>query len=277
MALSEVLVATEVAAKTATVVGEGIKEAVNVTEIAETSKAVLNLTEAQANYLSELNIPNNTWKAMSSEVQGHHIQLIDTRMKEMGLEPSARSLEGIFDSKLVESLESEHIIKHPELLQKEGLTVEEKEALKLETGWSDRIVDYIGSMEEAEIYKDAGLVEMEVNGKASLVQPKLEWDTPVGPNGETNAKLLARGPKDITWGPNDRWYSPRWNDGTQMELHHIGQHPDSPFAELTMQQHRGLGNDTILHNKLKESEIDRAAFQKERSQHWISRFLNRNL
>ena len=149
MALSEVLVATEVAAKTATVVGEGIKEAVNVTEIAETSKAVLNLTEAQANYLSELNIPNNTWKAMSSEVQGHHIQLIDTRMKEMGLEPSARSLEGIFDSKLVESLESEHIIKHPELLQKEGLTVEEKEALKLETGWSDRIVDYIGSMEEA--------------------------------------------------------------------------------------------------------------------------------
>ena len=56
-----------------------------------------------------------------------------------------------------------------------------------------------------------------------------------------------------------------------MELHHIGQKDDSPFAELTMPEHRGKGNDTILHDKTKESEIDRSSFNSEKYRYWKSR------
>lgn len=51
----------------------------------------------------------------------------------------------------------------------------------------------------------------------------------------------------------------------------IGQKPDSPLAELTMEEHRGAGNDTILHDKTKETEIDRNEFGKERREHWKDR------
>ena len=40
---------------------------------------------------------------------------------------------------------------------------------------------------------------------------------------------------------------------------------------MTTQEHRGKGNDTILHDKQKESEIDRIAFSKERENHWEAR------
>lgn len=140
-----------------------------------------------------------------------------------------------------------------------GLTDEQKQEIRDKTGWSDNIIDYIGSMEEAQVYMDAGLVEGTVNGKAALLQPNLDVNLKVGPNGETNGELMSRG------------YSPRMQDGQAIELHHIGQHPDSPLAELSMQQHRGKGNDAILHEKQKESEIDRASFSKERSDYWKER------
>ena len=46
---------------------------------------------------------------------------------------------------------------------------------------------------------------------------------------------------------------------------------DSPLAELTRNEHRGKGNDTVLHNKQKESEINREDFAKERAEHWKAR------
>lgn len=57
-------------------------------------------------------------------------------------------------------------------------------------------------------------------------------------------------------------------------MHHIGQKPDSPLAELTTEEHRGAGNDTILHDKQKESEIDRNEFAKERKEHWKNRAMS---
>ena len=61
------------------------------------------------------------------------------------------------------------------------------------------------------------------------------------------------------------------NGGEVIELHHIGQHTDSPLAELTREEHRGKGNDAILHDKTKESEIDRQAFAREKNNHWMER------
>lgn len=140
----------------------------------------------------------------------------------------------------------------------EGLTDEEKAKIKEETGWSDEIIDAIGSMEEYEIYKKAGLVEAEINGKKCLVRTDIDWDQKDA-MGRTNRERAEQG------------LSPINKDGKVIELHHIGQHSDSPLAELTTEEHRGQGNDTILHNKTKESEIDRQAFAKERNDHWEAR------
>lgn len=144
--------------------------------------------------------------------------------------------------------------------EKKGLTDEQKQELKEKTGWSesDEIIDAIGSMEEAEIYMDAGLQEAEIDGKKCLIRNDIDIDQ-TDEDGISNKERMERGRPPLT------------NDGQEVELHHIGQKPDSPLAELTTEEHRGVGNDTILHNKNKESEIDRAEFAKERKSHWKSR------
>ena len=141
---------------------------------------------------------------------------------------------------------------------KEGLTDEQKQRIKEETGWSDEIIDAIGSWQEYEIYKNAGLVEAEIGGKKCLIRNDIDWNQKDA-FGRTNKERAEQG------------LSPLNKDGKPIELHHIGQHADSPLAELTQEEHRGKGNDGILHNKNIESEIDRTAFANERSQHWQAR------
>ena len=138
------------------------------------------------------------------------------------------------------------------------LTAEQKKEIKEKTSWSDEIIDSIGSVEEAEIYMNAGLVEGEVNGKKCLIRNDIDLDQK-DEDGITNRERMERGRPPIT------------KNGEEVELHHIGQKPDSPLAELTMEEHRGAGNDTILHDKTKETEIDRNEFGKERREHWKDR------
>lgn len=140
----------------------------------------------------------------------------------------------------------------------DGLTDEQKERLREITGWSDEILNSIGSWDEAEIYMKAGLKEVEINGKKCLIREDIDLDQE-DDDGITNHEKMERGRPPIT------------KDGEEVELHHIGQKQDSPLAELTMEQHRGVGNDTILHDKTKETEIDRNEFGKERREHWKNR------
>jgi hypothetical protein len=138
------------------------------------------------------------------------------------------------------------------------LLPEQKKEVQAETGWSEGIVDAVGSMEEYEIYREAGLQEAEVGEKECLIRPDIDMEQKDG-FGRTNRERMEQGLAPLT--PEGRPY----------ELHHIGQHQDSPLAELTMQEHRGKGNDTILHIKTKESEIDREEFSMERANHWQNR------
>ena len=142
--------------------------------------------------------------------------------------------------------------------EKRGLTDEEKQEIKEKTGWSDEIIDSIGSMREAKIYMAAGLQEAEIAGKKCLIRSDIDMDQ-TDEDGITNRERMERGRPPLT------------KDGQEVELHHIGQKPDAPLAELTTQEHRGVGNDTILHDKNKESEIDRNEFEKERKDHWKDR------
>lgn len=142
--------------------------------------------------------------------------------------------------------------------ENEGLTDEEKSKIKEETGWPDEIIDSIESMEEYEIYKNADLQEAEIDGKKCLIRSDIDMDQK-DEFGRTNKERMENGQPPIT------------KSGETVELHHIGQKADSPLAELTTKEHRGVGNDTILHDKQKDSEIDRNEFKKERESHWQSR------
>ena len=132
-----------------------------------------------------------------------------------------------------------------------------KDEVKKETGWSDSILDNIRSEDEAQIYKDANLSVESVDGKDCLIRTDIDYEQVV--DGETNLERMKRGKAPMT------------KDEQLVELHHIGQKHGSPFAELTTIEHRGPGNDMILHDKTRESEIDRYAFRNERETYWKNR------
>lgn len=141
------------------------------------------------------------------------------------------------------------------LFETEIIKDEQKIKIKEETGWSDVIIDSLRSIEEYEIYREAGLVEVEIGDKKCLIRNDIDWNQK-DVMGRTNKQRAEQG------------LSPINKDAKVIELHHIGQHENSPLAELTTEEHRGKGNDTILHNKTKDSEINRKAFAGERTAHW---------
>ena len=149
-------------------------------------------------------------------------------------------------------------LEYTENLEKRELTIEQKKEVARESNWSGDIIDAVGSMEEYQIYRNAGLNEQKVGEKTCLIRSDIDMKQTDG-FGRTNQERMEQGLAPLT--PEGRPY----------ELHHIGQHQDSPLAELTMQEHRGKGNDTILHIKTRESEIDREKFDMERAEHWQNR------
>lgn len=140
--------------------------------------------------------------------------------------------------------------------------------------FSSLITSKIHSSAELQIYRKANLKEAIVGGRTALIRQDIDWsDYPIRNNPWLRDKLADY----------DRWvdynnadlvgegYPPRDKNGDPYELHHIGQQQDSPFAELTWQEHMGDGNNAILHPN-RESEIDRQQFDKEKSDYWQARF-----
>lgn len=131
------------------------------------------------------------------------------------------------------------------------LTEDAKEYKKL-----DEVLDE-ASEEEKAIYDGANLEKGEVNGREVLQRTDIDYDA-VDSLGRMNLERMQHGMPPLV-------------DGKPIELHHIGQNSDSPLAELTVEEHRGPGNDGILHDKTVESDIDRQEFKKEREDHWKER------
>lgn len=125
-------------------------------------------------------------------------------------------------------------------------------------GYPDEVIEVMASEAEAKIYDDAQLEPGEINGKEVLMRTDIDYGQK-DIFGETNLDRMETG------------RAPLDANGKPIELHHIGQRSDSPLAELTSAEHRGNGNDNILHDKLSESTIDRGDFAKERSDHWKAR------
>jgi len=137
------------------------------------------------------------------------------------------------------------------------MSAETRERLEL-LGVPKEVLDAIGSEAEAKIYEGANLEPAEVNGKDALIRTDIDYDQKDA-MGTTNLDRMKSG------------RAPLDANGKPIELHHIGQKQDSPLAELTSAEHRGSGNDNVLHNKQKESEINREDFDKERKDYWKAR------
>lgn len=120
------------------------------------------------------------------------------------------------------------------------------------------VLDAIGSEAEAAIYENAKLEPAVINDKESLIRSDIDYDQPDF-WGDTNLERMETGRPPLN------------EQGKIIHLHHIGQTQNAPLAELTQAEHCGNGNDNILHNKIKESEIDRGDFSKERTEYWKAR------
>lgn len=113
------------------------------------------------------------------------------------------------------------------------------------------------SPKEIEIYNDANVESSEVNGREVLVRTDIDYEEK-DLFGRTNLERMEIGLAPLV-------------EGKPIELHHIGQRMDSPLAELKVEEHRGSGNDGILHDKKQESLINRIEFNQEKIQHWQAR------
>ena len=140
---------------------------------------------------------------------------------------------------------------------------EEKERYIEDSGWSNEIVERIDNDEQYDIYKNADLHEEEVNGRKCLVKD-IDFDYVDEKTGMTNKQLMEKGRSPIDS-----------ETGEKIELHHMGQDFDSPFAELDENSEHGDGNHKILHpqtdNSWRNNEDLKNQYQTERKEHWKQR------
>lgn len=141
-------------------------------------------------------------------------------------------------------------------ITKTELTDNERLKIFEESGWSKELISSFRWKEEVEVYKDLKLKEKQVDGRQVLQRGDID------PNfkdeqGITNKERMENGKAPIV-------------DGKPVELHHIGQKQDSPFAELTSSVHKE--NYRNLHDVPPQpSQIDRKSFAKEKADYWKKR------
>lgn len=154
-----------------------------------------------------------------------------------------------------------------DISENKGLTDEERNKIKGETGWPDEIIDNIKNMKQYEILKNAGLIEVEINGRICLIKENIDLDY-TDADGVSNRERLARG-----LAPLDS------KTGKPIELHHLGQKADSPLVELTEEEHRtgeyeeGKKNQSLWHNNSIDTEVhsDGNTWTQERKAYWKAR------
>ncbi len=130
--------------------------------------------------------------------------------------------------------------------------------------YSSEINKFIKSVEELQVYIDAGLKESEINGRKVLLKDDIDPKFVDEKTGETNRERMEKGrcPLDS-------------ETGEKIELHHIGQTPESPLAELLENQEHGKYTKE-LHLNNNESwrrnpELNNHYNNIEKPEHWKAR------
>lgn len=134
-----------------------------------------------------------------------------------------------------------------------GLTMNQAAQIQKESRYPLNVIKQFHSVDEYDVFKNAGLNPQMVNGKLALVRNDIALDK-VDEYGKTNLERMLDGkaPLDKT--------------GRSFELHHIGQKNDGTLAILTSVEH----DNAALHGYVTQSEIDRPAFNKIREEFWVA-------
>lgn len=138
-----------------------------------------------------------------------------------------------------------------------GLTMNQVAIIQQESKYPAALIKQFHSMEEYQVYKDAGLTIRMVNGKTALVRDiDINYVSDLAGKSVTNLERMKLG-----YAPIDPL------TGKAYQLHHIGQKSNATLAILTEAEHQG--NASILNIAGKESEIERNVFNKIRKEFWI--------
>lgn len=136
-----------------------------------------------------------------------------------------------------------------------GLTMNEATQIQQDSKLPLEFIKSFHSMDEYQVYKEAGLQLAKVNGNWAFVQD-IDWQI-TDEQGRTNLQRVGDGLNPID------------SAGRSYELHHIGQKPDSPLAILTSDQHRS--NYSVLHSNTGSAvgEVDHGVvWQQEKRDFW---------
>ncbi|SEP65854.1 A nuclease of the HNH/ENDO VII superfamily with conserved LHH [Lachnospiraceae bacterium RM5] len=136
-----------------------------------------------------------------------------------------------------------------------GLTMDEAAIIQKESKYPVDVIKQFKSMDEYNVFKDANLKPMIVDGKTALVKTDIDLKY-VDEMGRSNLERMRQG------------LAPLDSKGNPYNLHHIAQKNNGTLAVLTQDEHQTYSS--ILHDMSKSSEIDRTAFNKIREEFWKS-------
>lgn len=125
-----------------------------------------------------------------------------------------------------------------------GLTTQQAAAIQMESGYPVDVIKQFHTVEEYNVFKQAGLRAEMLNGNTSLVRSDIDLYNIVDEYGRNNYTRLSNGLNPID------------STGKTYQWHHIGQENDATLALLTATEH-DAGS---LHGFKVVSEIDRVAF-----------------
>lgn len=139
----------------------------------------------------------------------------------------------------------------------------QKEQIYADSPYSDIINEYISNYREFYTYYTLKLQEAKVTRPALIKD--IDPDLYISSEDATNLELMLKGKSPYAYDEEDG----------QIELHHIGQNYNAPFAELTQAEHIMYGNNKVFHTASEESwrkdKILEKNFDKERSEYWRKR------
>lgn len=134
-----------------------------------------------------------------------------------------------------------------------GLTMNQAAAIQKESKYPLDVIKQFHSVEEYNVFKNANLKSMVIDGKSLLVRSDINLDL-VDEYGRTNLERMKLGLSALD------------ENGMSYELHHVGQNANGTLAILSTEEHKNA----VLHGYKAVSEIDRNAFAQERKQVWMS-------
>lgn len=115
------------------------------------------------------------------------------------------------------------------------------------------LIKSMHSMEEYEVYKNAGVKSITVNGESMLIRKDLDITSVVDDMGRTNLERMQEGLAALD------------KDGHAYELHHIGQRTDSPLAILTRKEH----DNNVLHwNTNTDNPSSQSGWSSQKRKFW---------